>query len=186
MSALLASLLRCESFASSIAQLLDRLRVDELSSGAYKGCVLTVLKHLFDSTIFMKELRTTVASIDAALVRWFLELLLTSGDTALFSRVSKHKHVTAIVESLGQQSAAGALRTVLGASDPAVGHSSSTVLSQPQHGPGGRHDNDFVNYRSVQIVPTIAELRCADPPYLPTAGQCASHGVNFLFFSHLL
>jgi len=35
--------------------------------------------------------------------------------------------------------------------------------------PGDRHDNDELNYRNIQIVPTIAELICQDPPYLPLA-----------------
>ncbi|KAL7565937.1 hypothetical protein ACA910_008397 [Epithemia clementina (nom. ined.)] len=35
--------------------------------------------------------------------------------------------------------------------------------------PGGRHDNDFLNYRDVAIVPTPDELRCDVPPYLPLA-----------------
>ncbi|CAB9524123.1 NFX1-type zinc finger-containing protein 1 [Seminavis robusta] len=35
--------------------------------------------------------------------------------------------------------------------------------------PGGRHDNDHLNYRDIRIVPTVAELACEDKPYLPLA-----------------
>ena len=35
--------------------------------------------------------------------------------------------------------------------------------------PGGRHDNDFMNYRDIQIVPTPEELKYKDPSFLPLA-----------------
>ena len=36
-------------------------------------------------------------------------------------------------------------------------------------GPGGRHDNDSVNFREISIRPTADELTCVEPPYLPVA-----------------
>ena len=35
--------------------------------------------------------------------------------------------------------------------------------------PGGRHDNDHLNYRDIRIVPTVEELSCTIKPYLPLA-----------------
>jgi hypothetical protein len=35
--------------------------------------------------------------------------------------------------------------------------------------PGGRHDNDNVNYRNIELVPTVEELKCEARPYLPLA-----------------
>lgn len=35
--------------------------------------------------------------------------------------------------------------------------------------PGGRHDNDHLNYRNIKIVPTVEELRCTAKPWLPLA-----------------
>lgn len=37
--------------------------------------------------------------------------------------------------------------------------------------PGGRHDNDKVNFRDISIVPTSMEVACEMPPYLPLASQ---------------
>lgn len=37
----------------------------------------------------------------------------------------------------------------------------------PSDQPGGRHDNDNPDFRAVVIVPTLEEVTCADPPYLP-------------------
>ena len=37
--------------------------------------------------------------------------------------------------------------------------------------PGGRHDNDFLNYRDIAIVPTSEEIACPVRPYLPLASK---------------
>lgn len=36
-------------------------------------------------------------------------------------------------------------------------------------GPGGRHDNDFVDFRQISILPTADELTSAEPPFLLVA-----------------
>jgi hypothetical protein len=33
--------------------------------------------------------------------------------------------------------------------------------------PGGRHDNDKADFRTIQIVPTIDEITCTQIPWLP-------------------
>jgi hypothetical protein len=35
-----------------------------------------------------------------------------------------------------------------------------------QYGPGGRHDNDFVNFREISILPTADEIISTKPPFL--------------------
>ncbi|KAG8221421.1 P-loop containing nucleoside triphosphate hydrolase protein [Butyriboletus roseoflavus] len=35
----------------------------------------------------------------------------------------------------------------------------TSALSTPE-GPGGRHDNDFMNFRDISIVPTVNEIQC--------------------------
>jgi hypothetical protein len=46
--------------------------------------------------------------------------------------------------------------------------SSRSLAAARSDAPGGRHDNDFVDYRSIEIVPTAAELNCPREPFLPT------------------
>ena len=38
-------------------------------------------------------------------------------------------------------------------------------------GPGGRHDNDFVDFREIAIYPTADEIICQEQPYLRTAAM---------------
>ena len=37
--------------------------------------------------------------------------------------------------------------------------------------PGGRHDNDKEDFRTIQIVPTTAEISCTTQPYLPMSTE---------------
>ncbi|KAJ3994672.1 P-loop containing nucleoside triphosphate hydrolase protein [Lentinula boryana] len=40
------------------------------------------------------------------------------------------------------------------------------AASQEDHPPGGRHDNDFADFRSISILPTSDEIACTTPPFL--------------------
>ena len=55
-----------------------------------------------------------------------------------------------------------------------IGHLIKHILSTPASmtascvldGPGGRHDNDFTDYRDIAILPTADEVLCRRPPFL--------------------
>ncbi|KAG2151640.1 P-loop containing nucleoside triphosphate hydrolase protein [Suillus bovinus] len=42
----------------------------------------------------------------------------------------------------------------------------SSAPPSAAHGPGGRHDNDHVNFREIAILPTADEIRCKQLPFL--------------------
>ncbi|KAJ4494825.1 P-loop containing nucleoside triphosphate hydrolase protein [Lentinula edodes] len=42
----------------------------------------------------------------------------------------------------------------------------TTTTTQEDHPPGGRHDNDFKDFRAIAILPTSDEIACATPPFL--------------------
>ena len=44
--------------------------------------------------------------------------------------------------------------------------------------PGGRHNNDFQNYRNVDVVPTVEEMTCTTPSWLPLANNSNAHIEN--------
>jgi len=44
--------------------------------------------------------------------------------------------------------------------------SSSSITTQDDITPGGRHDNDFVEFREITILPTADELTSTEPPFL--------------------
>jgi hypothetical protein len=53
--------------------------------------------------------------------------------------------------------------------NPSMQESSTVLWTTDLRQPGGRHDNDFLNFRNVRILPTAAELRCELRPWLPLA-----------------
>ena len=46
---------------------------------------------------------------------------------------------------------------------------SSVTTYDVLNGPGGRHDNDFVDFCKIAILPTADEISCRKPPFLRTA-----------------
>ncbi|KAI9573105.1 P-loop containing nucleoside triphosphate hydrolase protein [Boletus coccyginus] len=46
---------------------------------------------------------------------------------------------------------------------------SSVTVYDVLNGPGGRHDNDFADFRDIAILPTTDEILCRKPPFLRTA-----------------
>ncbi|GAX74369.1 hypothetical protein CEUSTIGMA_g1818.t1 [Chlamydomonas eustigma] len=66
------------------------------------------------------------------------------------------------------------LRTVLAGTQAAAAaeadvSESLIAIEDIQAGPGGRHDNDHMDYRSIKIIPTASEALCIKLPYLPRA-----------------
>ncbi|EGO03446.1 hypothetical protein SERLA73DRAFT_165136 [Serpula lacrymans var. lacrymans S7.3] len=50
----------------------------------------------------------------------------------------------------------------------------STGTTLEVGGPGGRHDNDFSDFRQIAIVPTADEITCTDPPFLRSCAELES------------
>ncbi|KAF9004594.1 P-loop containing nucleoside triphosphate hydrolase protein [Cyathus striatus] len=40
------------------------------------------------------------------------------------------------------------------------------VLPDAGQAPGGRHDNDFADFRQIALLPTASEINCKEPPFL--------------------
>ncbi|KAK9771144.1 putative AAA family ATPase [Seiridium cardinale] len=47
----------------------------------------------------------------------------------------------------------------------------SNAIAAAELGPGGRHDNDFVNYHDISILPTRSELKSSERPYIRNAAS---------------
>lgn len=72
---------------------------------------------------------------------------------------------------LGEFGGAESLKTILGGSALAdrtgIATSLADVRLSQSEVPGGRHDNDKRDFRSIAIVPTLEEFLCEADPYLP-------------------
>jgi hypothetical protein len=46
-----------------------------------------------------------------------------------------------------------------------------SARAQADYGPGGRHDNDHVDFRHISILPTADEITCKEPAFMRTADE---------------
>ncbi|KAI9676184.1 MAG: hypothetical protein M1817_000929 [Caeruleum heppii] len=74
-----------------------------------------------------------------------------------------------IVQSLLLKSSLFEVRVIGERIKHLVASSASNSTSEGDHGPGGRHDNDFPEYRDIAILPTADELTSEELPFMRTA-----------------
>ena len=95
-----------------------------------------------------------------------LELISLPGDKALAYYDTARDP---LIQTRLLNSAHFAIRTV----GQKIKHVLSSLLSpstiEGHHGPGGRHDNDFPDFRQISILPTADELTSEEPPFLRVA-----------------
>ena len=53
------------------------------------------------------------------------------------------------------------------------------------YGPGGRHDNDHVDFRKISVMPTADEILSKDPPFMRTAAEVDNMAAEQRFATHL-
>ncbi|KAF2471116.1 P-loop containing nucleoside triphosphate hydrolase protein [Lindgomyces ingoldianus] len=62
---------------------------------------------------------------------------------------------------------------------------STTFTHSSEDGPGGRHDNDFANFREIKILPTSDEFVSKETPFYRTADAVASADIEARGAIHL-
>ncbi|KAA1473256.1 P-loop containing nucleoside triphosphate hydrolase protein [Dentipellis sp. KUC8613] len=50
-------------------------------------------------------------------------------------------------------------------------HSAGVHIPQGGVHPGGRHDNDFIDFHDIAVFPTTDEIACSDKPFLRTSAE---------------
>ncbi|KAG2492324.1 hypothetical protein HYH03_009275 [Edaphochlamys debaryana] len=108
-------------------------------------------------------------------VRRVAELLRGRGGDA--AKVAGQLQVVLAGAQAGAQAGAGAAAGLVEAAAGGPG-GSGVALEDLLLGPGGRHDNDHTDYRSIKIVPTSDEALSGRQPYLPRAGGEAGAGAG--------
>jgi len=161
-------------FSNGFLPFLEILGGDDLGKPVYEKPLEVVLKSLYDTSFLIPELLAHVRASRAerndsrtALI-WFLTKLALK-----VAEVRSDDSVIQLAELLAESGpSADCLKTVLaGRNDADAGLSLAGVRDQQADVPGGRNDNDFSDYRSIAIIPTIDEFLCPADPYLPKASS---------------
>jgi len=158
----------------SFIPLLEWLGRDYFLMGDRRGIMNRLLIYIWkeSSVLFssvdqeFNRLATSDKDLDA--LGWFiLELVSSGNDSAKIAR--EDTTIKSIAEKLLNAPSlpivAKKIQIVLDGGKLGVDDHSLGTLKEER--PGGRHNNDHADYRSIAIIPTKAEITSLDPPYLP-------------------
>ncbi|KAF9238218.1 P-loop containing nucleoside triphosphate hydrolase protein [Melanogaster broomeanus] len=140
-----------------------------LRAGEVGDLLDTVLLNILQPPIFWNKFceEFEKGNLDDRAQRVFAELLahllkMENKDTSSYRDLAKKPSILDKLLGSNQQEvrAAGFLiKEILSTTSLAA------VISGPQ-GPGGRHDNDFINYRDISIIPTADEVQSTKASFL--------------------
>lgn len=157
-------------FNGSATLLFKYIQVPTLKSISGGDLLSQVVLHIVEPPIFWKPFLQ--AYKDDGLTDdaqhsfgWLLlELISLPGDKALAYYSTAQDP---LIQTRLLNSAQFAIRTV----GQKIKHVLSSLISPcaNEDGPGGRHDNDFPDFRQISILPTADELASEEPPFLRIA-----------------
>ncbi|KAA8492707.1 NFX1-type zinc finger-containing protein 1 [Porphyridium purpureum] len=157
---------------ADLLPLLGKFGGDQLAFGLAKQHVNKMLEHMLRAGLpgrLLEALKTGTISkpLDLSVVSWF---------TVRLAACSNEARVDAALCSLKDElltrdaPLSNRLKNLFASSevdDTLILEAAHVVLDDTRFRPGGRHDNDAVDFRLIRIVPTIEELNSPLEPYLP-------------------
>ncbi|KAG6854528.1 hypothetical protein C0991_005440 [Blastosporella zonata] len=174
-------------FNTSCAQLLGYLQAPELKEIGGGAFLMEVIAKIINPPIFWDAFRQAFASglleISAQIgFAWLLHNLVSLSDA--------HQSVTY------RDQAMSVLHTLRNSSDIAIRtygqkikhvletRSVGTVIAG-EPGPGGRHDNDFEDFRQISILPTADEITSAERPFYRRSATVDCDAESSRFATHI-
>ena len=159
-------------FTAGFLPLLEILGGDGLGKPVYAKPLEVVLKHLYETRFLLPALVThmeksiALSNDGRTALAWFLAKL-----ALLLDEARKDESTIRLGKLLSEYgSGAECLSTILAGNGGADSKLTlACVRDQQTEIAGGRHDNDFVDFRSIKIIPTVDEFLCPADPYLPKA-----------------
>ena len=165
-------------FVNGFLPLVQCLGRDELHKPVYLTPMNSLLSRLYLTPFLVpcilehcKNGKVTTNDEKTSLIWFFTRIALES------SNARQNESVKEIAEIFKHHGGSESLQTVLaGSLVSAAGISLANVRQAQADLPGGRHNNDEEDYRSVSIIPTLDEFMCDAEPYLPKThdSECKS------------
>ena len=153
--------------------LLEWLSQECFSRGVYKHSLDTLLCD-FINDVWLKAMAkrlSQLASKEVDLLGWLLFQTVSAGEE-LGTEARKFKLEMVPFITILQKTnprLAGQLSAFLGPSvaTSALGSSKPRTIADVRNVPGGRHSNDHVQFRDIELLPSEDEINCQTEPYLP-------------------
>lgn len=155
-------------FEEGLLPLLERLAQDDLDKPVYHIPMNSIISKLYELPFLVPSIKALAlewiqcGSNDKKIVlAWFLAKITLTNDGA-----RTNSDILSIAEKLASYGCGDHLKTILGG-NLATDVSLTSIRDNQTATPGGRHDNDKKDFRSISIVPTCQEFLSDADPYLP-------------------
>ena len=170
----IASECSADFLSTSVLPFIRVLTAEDICNGMAAASVTEILSTLHAVPGLLSLLRATLDEFtipDASTVGWLILMWCRQVQSARAENSEVRKFAEVLIEQ--NNVATRMLRNVLNITD-----NTDSLLSNPiktglvgiedlyQYA-GGRHGNDAIDYRSISLLPTIDELMCNTPPFLP-------------------
>lgn len=157
----------------NLVPLLTFFSSEDLIMSSRKQFLVSVLEAIYTAPFLFYSLVDLISKDvinDSSIVGWFVIMLALSD-----SEISKTIRADPLVGKL-----CDAFATSTDLKSNQIGKKLKNIVSLPSdhalnisldaltHCAGGRHSNDFADYRSILILATLEELKCTERSYLPT------------------
>ncbi len=169
-----------------VVSFLQWLGKDELSRGTLRRVRAKLIELVASIPQFLQTLSDFGLSGDATPkeivpIVWFFEAVLMLPGRLDDSRCTEP--IAAFVEVISQRqlsplisSIALKIKAILNPekdiiASPNASNESFSISDHQAMSPGWRHDNDKVNYREIEAIPTPDEVLSNETPFIPTAGD---------------
>jgi len=170
---LILSMIHLDFIKEQLIPFLDVLAEDRFSEGVYKLQLLKILKQLYKTPFFLEYIVTFFDLMgDVKQLIWLALLLVTEDDEA--TEIRNNRLMKQLTDKImaAEDCLSTEAKRILRSLKNVLGVGGSTLQQDDsQDPPGGRHDNDFPNFRSIEILPTPDEIACQEDPYLPSASS---------------
>jgi hypothetical protein len=141
-------------------------------------CLLEMMSNLKTITICSKATATTICKFLIALVKPFVEARKSDNVKKLARELKERHEITQgkvlcailLIDEVNPLHDVSVTADIIDVS-MSNNQSKSICWVTDRVPPGGRHSNDQLNFRDIQIVPTVDELLCEKNPWLPLADK---------------
>lgn len=171
----------------SVCALLQYLQAPQLEVVCNGDFLRRIIRDLTDPPIFwdgfLCALKMNVLTPESVhCFAWMLLQLVTQPEPD--SKPNMKLAISEVIQQALQRSTLPKTRNLI----QRIKHTVYTVTvphAGQEEGPGGRHDNDFEDFRQIAILPTVDELASSDPPFMRFAREVDEAGGQSKLAMHL-
>lgn len=159
-------------FEDGFLPLLERLAQADLNKPVYEIPMNAIISKLYELPFFMPAITSLVpdwiqrgSNDRRTVLAWFVAKIALMDNNA-----RTNSDILSVAKHLASVGCGDHLKTILGGNLTVV-VTLSHIRDTQTETPGGRHNNDKVDFRSIGIVPTCQEFQSDADPFLPAPIQ---------------